>query len=105
MLQLHVCRTMPPSRMCFRPAQVTGETGQRGWAEGAPAQALAGLSAAYAEVVQPSNKMKVRAVVAVAGQLLVVCVCGCGAAPPQDAGASRFMCAGLCCPSSPMPAL
>ncbi|PRW45458.1 nipped-B isoform X2 [Chlorella sorokiniana] len=39
-------------------AKVTGEAGQRGWAEGAPAQALAGLSAAYAEVVQPSNKMK-----------------------------------------------
>lgn len=48
--------TRPPSPV----QQVTGEAGQRGWAEGAPAQALAGLSAAYAEVVQPNNKMKVR---------------------------------------------
>lgn len=44
-------------------AQAGIEDGGRawgGWPEGAPAQALAGLSAVYAEMIQPKFQLKVR---------------------------------------------
>lgn len=42
------------------PSQAAGEpAAKRGWPEGAPAQALAGLSAVYAALIQPKFQLKV----------------------------------------------
>ena len=51
----------PDNRAVPPPLQASGEGGTaRGWAEGAPPQALAGLSAVYAELIQPKFQLKVR---------------------------------------------
>ncbi|PSC68988.1 nipped-B B isoform X2 [Micractinium conductrix] len=70
----HLCekfsRYLDADRLCsgvveayrFRAAlaEAAGEpTAQRGWAEGAPPQALAGLSAVYAALIQPKFQLKV----------------------------------------------
>lgn len=47
---------------CLPPAPQAGGEASRGggWAEGAPAQARAGLSAVFAELIQPKFQLKAR---------------------------------------------
>jgi hypothetical protein len=56
-----LCRTSCPASAALKPQQASGEaqSARSGWGEGAPAQALAGLSAVYAQLIQPKFQLKV----------------------------------------------